>query len=35
MGGFLGMGLLGFTLAFMVELLQWLCDRVEAAEGNM
>lgn len=25
-GGFLGMGLLGFFLALMVELLQWLCS---------
>lgn len=33
-GGFLGMGLMGFFLALMVELVQWLCDRVEAAEGN-
>lgn len=25
-GGFLGMGLLGFLLALMVELVQWLLD---------
>lgn len=34
-GGFLGVGLLGFLLALMVELLQWLCvDPVQAAEGS-
>lgn len=35
-GGFLGIGLLGFFLALMVELLQWLCvDPVQAVEGTL